>query len=380
MEKCGLSFQKDMGSPQTTRVCVKQVKQEAPEEWDESMPLPGDVIEGFAKDDSDELFVPAKAKSELSSQLGKIKQQEVIWVKVRRGDRAMKLRARIVQEKFSVLHKKFTIRAAEDDRHVAVLGDLTAEQCTELQEMNRRVVNVDCWGFNKRGVKYNWLMKVGSYMPDQNASIVSSILFMPLQNEHCIEPTTVRCMAWFSAAVSSGAPLVFVNIQTEQIEKINSTGRETSWCKQQNNTNVQVVQGIRLWFLPGVAEVCRELVPQQGEVRFGMDIKRTEEGFFYIYSVTKGLAADRAGLGQLREEAIATGYLLVISRLEGKSLTPSNACSDGLLHCCDRNEIRDTLTSAIAQMGIIQLHIMAWRNPTCPGATQSTAAAKLRPP
>ena len=134
MEKCGLSFQKAMlGSPQTTRVCVKQVKQEAPEEWDEGMPLPGDVIEGFAKDDSDEFFVPAKAKSELSSQLGKIKQQELIWVKVRRGDRAMKLRARIVQEKFLVLHTKFTIRAAEDDRHVSVLGDLTAEQCTELQ-------------------------------------------------------------------------------------------------------------------------------------------------------------------------------------------------------------------------------------------------------
>jgi hypothetical protein len=112
---------------------VKQVKQEASEEWDESMPLPGDVIEGFAKDDSDDFFVPAKAKSELSSQLSKIKQQEVKWVKVRRGDKAMKLRARIVQEKFSVLHKKFTIRAAEDDRHVSVLGDLTAEQCRELQ-------------------------------------------------------------------------------------------------------------------------------------------------------------------------------------------------------------------------------------------------------
>jgi hypothetical protein len=162
-------------------------------------------------------------------------------------------------------------------------------------------------------------MKVGTYLPDQNASIVSSMLFMPLQFEHCIEATTVRCMAWFSAAVSSGAPLVFVNIQTEQTlssvyiyiynslvncqwsgrlishfsiclskcfsfelkGKINSTGREICRCRQQNNTNVQRVQGIRLWFLPGVAEVSLELVPQQGEMRFGMDIKPTEEVISY---------------------------------------------------------------------------------------------------
>jgi hypothetical protein len=75
-----------MRSPQTTRVGVKQVKQESSEEWDESMPLPGDVIEGIAKDDSEELFVPATAKSELRSQLGKIKQQgEVIWHYKNRG-------------------------------------------------------------------------------------------------------------------------------------------------------------------------------------------------------------------------------------------------------------------------------------------------------
>ncbi|GMY28964.1 Plant regulator RWP-RK [Fagus crenata] len=276
---------KDMGSPQTL-VCVKQVKQEEAEEWDESMPLPEDIIEGFAEDDADKLFVPTKAKSGLSSQLGKVHQQlEGIWLKVRRGDSTIKLRARIVQEKSSMLQKKFTIRAATDDRHLAVLGDLTLEQCTELQEMSRKFVNVDCRGFNKRGIEYDWKMKVGIYLPDQHSSVVSSILFWLLQCEYCIEATTTRCMAWFSAAVSSGAPLVFVNIQTEQImtsEKTYSTGKEISRGRQQNTTTVHIVQGLRLWFLPGVAEVSLELVPQPGEVRFGMDIKRTDEGHPYF--------------------------------------------------------------------------------------------------
>ncbi|KAJ6758380.1 hypothetical protein OIU74_025118 [Salix koriyanagi] len=63
------------------------------DEWDESMPLPGDMIEGFADiNDADELFVPAKAKPDLSSQLGKISPQtETVWLKVSRGERTLKL-------------------------------------------------------------------------------------------------------------------------------------------------------------------------------------------------------------------------------------------------------------------------------------------------
>ncbi|KAH7523861.1 hypothetical protein FEM48_Zijuj06G0056900 [Ziziphus jujuba var. spinosa] len=300
-----------MSSSNQTLVCVKQVKQEWLEEWDESMPLPGDIIEGISESDMEELFVCVKAKSELSSQLGKMGQHvEIIWVKIN----------------------------------------------VVIAEMSRRVVNVESRGFNKRGIKYDWKMKADTYLPDQRCTVVSSILFTPLQEEHSVEATTARCMAWFSASVSSGTPLVFVNIQTEQI-------------------------GIRLWFLPGVAELLVELIPKPGEIRFGMDIKRTEEGFICIYSVTKGSAADRAGLGSLHDEACGSGHLLVMSRLEGKSLMPSHVSSGGLIHCCDHTELRDTLTSAIDQMDRIQIHVMAWPNQTrLNNVPQPLGVATLRPP
>ena len=125
-----------------TLVCVKQVKQEAIEEWDEEMPLPGDIIEGIAASDGctldnveDKLFVPIKGKSEVRSLLGRINKRNAkgfVWLKVRRGNQTVNLRVCIVQEK-RLLHRKFSFRAASNDKHVAVLDDLDFDQCTELQ-------------------------------------------------------------------------------------------------------------------------------------------------------------------------------------------------------------------------------------------------------
>ncbi|KAL5193046.1 Pentatricopeptide repeat-containing protein [Glycine soja] len=361
-----------MATSDQTLVCVKQVKQEVADEWDESMPLPGDVIEGFSEREADDdSFLPVKASSEFSSQLGKINPRgELIWIQVRRGDSLMKLQVRIVQQKGSILQRKYTIQAATDHRHVADLGDLTLERCNELQEMSMRV-NKRRREFRRSGIKYNWKMKIGTYLPDQCCSVISSILFMPLISEYCIDTTTARCMAWFSAAVSSGVPLVFVNIQTEQIPSTEETHflkREIATSKQKINNANQIMHGIRLWFLPGLAEISVVLIPQPGEARFGMEIKRTEEGFVYIYSVMRGSPADRAGVREMYEESSANRFLLVISRLQCKSIMPTSACSAGLVHCCDQSEMKDILTSAIDQYETIQnqniphhaLHFFNW--------------------
>lgn len=84
------------------------------------------------------------------------------------------------------------------------------------------------------------------------------------------------------------------------------------------------------------------------------------QGFICVYSVVKGNAADRAGLHQMCEQAISSGNIVVIARLEGKSLLPSSVLSTGLIHCCDHNDVKETLATAIDQMEGVELYIMAW--------------------
>ncbi|KAL8107136.1 hypothetical protein AgCh_023798 [Apium graveolens] len=182
--------------------------------------------------------------------------------------------------------------------------------------MSRRVVNVKPIGFNQKGVKYDWKTKVGTYLPDRRSTVVSSIVFMSLATETCVEATTIRGMAWFTVAVSSGVPLLFISIQTEQSitsDNASAVEKETIWGKQNYTATIQIMKGIRLWFLPGTEEKLVQLTPPHGELRFRMEIKQTEEGFIFFYGVTRGTAADRAGLRQLYEEARKPRHLVVIT-------------------------------------------------------------------
>ncbi|KAL8107138.1 hypothetical protein AgCh_023800 [Apium graveolens] len=189
--------------------------------------------------------------------------------------------------------------------------------------MSRRVVNVKPIGFNQKGVKYDWKTKVGTYLPDRRSTVVSSIVFMSLGTETCVEATTGRAMAWFTVAVSSGVPLLFISIQTEQ---------------------------------------------------------SITSGFIFFYGVTRGTAADRAGLRQLYEEARKPRHLVVISRLEGKSLMPTKASCVGLIHSCDNTDIKETLTSAMEDLDSIKLHVMYWPNNTSTNSLGRAGAVTVRPP
>lgn len=72
-------------------------------------------------------------------------------------------------------------------------------------------------GYNQMGLQYGWKLKDGTYLQDSRSTVVSSIVFfMPLTREYRVEATVVRSMAWFSTAV----PVVFVDIQTEQISNL----------------------------------------------------------------------------------------------------------------------------------------------------------------
>ncbi|ERN11193.1 hypothetical protein AMTR_s00024p00207330 [Amborella trichopoda] len=362
------------------------------EEWDEGMPLPGDIIEGVAEDSAEEFILArGKDKSELSYLLGRLNREvEEIRVRVRRGDATVNLKACVVPEKTAKLHRRFTIRAASDTRHVVVLGDLTLDQCIFLQEMSRRMVHVGSGTFHRREMDYDWRKKMGSYLPDHRSTVVASILFMPLPGERGTEATTSRSMAWFSAAVSSGVPLVFVNIQTDpKISKRNEqagseSGQSSCWemasgRNQNNSVTFDLMQGIRIWFLPGVVELPVTLKPESGESRYGIDIKCTEEGFLYISSVAEGSAADRAGLHQLHEHAYSDHRLVVISRLQGKCLTPNFVTSKGMVSCCDHLEVKELLVSAIDRMDNMLLHIMLWYQEAPSGALGTSRLGSFEP-
>ncbi|KAF9597903.1 hypothetical protein IFM89_022264 [Coptis chinensis] len=69
-------------------------------------------------------------------------------------------------------------------------------------------------------------------------------------------------------------------------ERSNSIGREMTWGRQQTfNTTINIVQGVRLWFLPGVLEIPIMLTPEPGA---DVDLKNDGGHSALHYAASKG--------------------------------------------------------------------------------------------
>lgn len=261
------------------------------------------------------------------------------------------------------------------------------------------------------------------------------------RREHSVELTTARSTAWFTAAVSSGVLLVFINIQNEKnpfictyfcLEsafvlnlraassvfffsrfdtrqgRLNSSAKElSSSSKHQKHsmTTVEIVQGIGCCFYRESLNPSR--VPYRfGRIQIGNGNQENGRGKnkqkpssylywsslslhmlsvfgsglllpFYVISVARRSAADRTGLGCLYQEALEN----VISRPEKKRLMPSSGTSGGMWKSCDQTQVKETLELAMERSESVTIHVTAWQNISTHGSqSHFQAMAAIRPP
>ncbi|KAH9320948.1 hypothetical protein KI387_015587, partial [Taxus chinensis] len=261
----------------------------------------------------------------------------------------------------------------------------------EFAEETRRVLRSDtvkqvCMDV----MPYDWKEKGMKYAPNEGSPVIFSVLFMPFKSfDNCtqfqpVEETTRRSVAWFYAAQSCGVPLIFVNIQTEQILSSSSvvqgsdkllqyliekeetvqpccnSGRENIEFGGEKTPSIDIMKGVRLWYLPGLTEMAIDLKPNTGDRFLGMEISRTQEGFCYISGVSRSSAAEQGGVKALFERAAKAKKLLVISRAAGTNVTPSKISCRGLICCRNPASLKEILLHSLRRMENVRIHIMVW--------------------
>ncbi|KAJ7539566.1 hypothetical protein O6H91_08G019400 [Diphasiastrum complanatum] len=352
--------------------------------WSEEKLLPGDIIEQVR---NAKHHLDIRSKEILQRELRKMNLGERVIVEVRRSTLAteqvhrVELQACVVAEVSVMRRKNFALGDIKDKSHVAILVDTTEKECSYLQDQTERrleeqrearMSNVqlkDCL------LTYSWKKKMQAFLPRPNSAMVFSLLLMPFQSND-VDETSARAMAWLSAAQESGVPIIFVNIQVEPIllqastssyfgsglkENLSTVANTGKYMIQDwKGTDMQIVRAIRLWYVPAAAELAIHLRPVPGEIRVGVGISCTEEGFCYVSSVEHGTSADRAGLKTIFEAACAARKLLVISRIAGEKLTPWMVTPAGAIRCFDTVSISDKLSVHRQACEAIQFYLMVW--------------------
>lgn len=177
-------------------------------------------------------------------------------------------------------------------------------------------------------VAYPWEKKMRESLPIPNSSSFLSMLILPTALDRAgsryntVEDTLARANAWILSSQASGVPIMFLNIQTEALltkvlimlntvatvltvqhfsddlafllqisgDMASSTVSAGSLADLPNLANaslygfedyhgvdIGVVKAVRVWYTAEAGEMPVEIILEEGDVKLGFAISRTEE-------------------------------------------------------------------------------------------------------
>ncbi|KAL3647610.1 hypothetical protein CASFOL_008578 [Castilleja foliolosa] len=277
------------------------------DEWTGDMLQTGDIVEEL-KIGSMIVTAPFKnGKSGVQRILhNSFKQKETsIRVRVRRGsDEYAELQACIVPGDQLVGKKQYVLRAIDDPNYAVGFFDRTESECFNLQasRTSRMVSALERTPLQDGYVSYPWDRRIHEMLSVPNSSSFYSILFLPKSSDKVgtryndLEDTLARAHTWINSSQASGAPVVFMNIQTESLlTKISgdtasstvSAGSLSDFSNLANTSlygfedyhgvDIGVVRAVRLWFSPLAGEIPIEIKIKKNDTKLGFAISRTVE-------------------------------------------------------------------------------------------------------
>ncbi|XP_073063655.1 uncharacterized protein [Primulina eburnea] len=322
------------------------------------------------------------------------KQKETsIHVRVRRGaDEYAELQACIVPGEQFVGRRQYVLRAIDDPNYAVGFFDRTESECFELQASRtaRMVIALERTPLQDGYVSYPWDRRMRDMLSIPYSSSFYSILFLPNASDivasryNDLEDTLARAHAWINASQASGAPIVFMNIQTESLltkvsgETASATVNTGSLSDLSNLSNtslygfedyhgvdIGVVRAVRMWFSPLVGEIPIEIRIRETDVKLGFAISRTEEGFIYISSVSEGeedAPSSRSGLSHLYKQAnsASPSRLLIVSRISNQKVLPWMVSTTGAIRCFDTVSLSQKLSLHRHTRLPILMHVFLW--------------------
>jgi hypothetical protein len=230
-------------SPHVVAVKLSAASQAAvSDSWTDSKLLSGDVVLQVSTDSGAVFRAPfAGGKAGLQREFRKLTNARGgLKVKVKRGQTILDVWVKVALDESSLLKKNYVLVSLHDATHVATLVDAIEQECIDLQDKSRKILEatrlpqeyskkdelllrMNSMRLAESYVAYPWEQKMQTYLPVSGSATVFSLLVMPValspkSREYAdVEDTSARAVAWLSAAQASGVPISCVNIQTEPL-------------------------------------------------------------------------------------------------------------------------------------------------------------------